>query len=161
MYILLAVITLEGVGKCLRKNWQVLQFGTAFFSSMLFNSGTKVTQRICVVHCWGVSIGQLLLPHSGVLILLRNEGGSPDPGAGTPAGTAQSWSSVRKFGPCVFHRGLVFFPNLSWESVITMKVQLFLLRVAAKWSVEFWRRWLLIIMIVSPRVDLLLPILAT
>lgn len=96
------MITLEGVGKCLGKNWQVLQFGTAFFSSMLFNSGTKVTQRICVVHCWGVSIGQLLLPHSWVLILLRNEGGSPDPGAGTPAGTAQSWSSVRKFRPLCF-----------------------------------------------------------
>lgn len=45
------VITLEGVGKCLRKNWQPLQFGTAFFSSMLFNSRTKVTQRICVLHC--------------------------------------------------------------------------------------------------------------
>lgn len=152
------MITLEGVGKCLRKNWQPLPFRTVFFKVCAVYQWNQSDSKNMFVHCWGVSISQLTamlssrwgMKGKALTLVLALQLALPSPG--------EVWGN---FGLCVFHGGLGFFPNLTWELVITMNVQLSLLCVAAKWSVEFWRRWLLIIMTVSPRVDLLLPILAT
>lgn len=93
------MITLTGIGKCLRKCWQRLQFGTAFFKSirclMMEPRRFKEPVLSSPEECARPSRGWASLPCWGLK-------GKPTPGAGTPAGTPRTGNSRGNIWPPIF-----------------------------------------------------------